>query len=132
MMPMDLDTRAVGFPLGGPQDGRFGFARGDNALRESIWNILLTRPGARLMRPEFGAGLGRFIHQPNTEATRALIADAARRAITRWEPRVVVLDVRATADRSDPATVHLGIEYRAVSGSRPARLALSISLGGIG
>ena len=128
---MDLDAITVGFPLGGPRDGRFGFARGDEALRESIWNILLTRPGERLMRPDFGAGLGRYIHQPNTEATRALIADAARRSVTRWEPRVVVLDVRAVADRADPAVVHLSVEYRPVSGSRPARLDLSISLGGV-
>ena len=41
---------------------------------------LLTRPGERLMRPEFGAGIRSFIHHPNNETTRALIADAAQEA----------------------------------------------------
>ena len=127
---MDIDAITVGFPLGGPEDGRFGFSRGETALRESLWNILLTRPGERLMRPEFGAGIRRFIHEPNTETTRALIADAARTAITRFEPRIVLLGVRADPDPRDRTVVRLAIDYRPVASSQADRLDLSISLGG--
>ncbi len=127
---MDADAFTIGFPLGGPQDGQLRWTRGDEALREAIWNILLTRPGERLMRPDFGAGLSRYIHQPNTETTRALIADAARSAIARYERRVSVTEVRAEADRTDPAVVQLSVTYRAVSSGRTERLDLSINLGG--
>jgi phage baseplate assembly protein W len=103
----------MGFPLGGVDaDGRLEWSRGNRSVREVLLNILLTRPGERLMRPTFGAGLRNWIHHPNNETTRALIADAARRACERWEPRVEILDVTATADPSHPAQVNLSIRYR--------------------
>lgn len=128
--PMDTTQTLIGFPLGGPEDGRFGFSIGDTALRESIWNILMTRPGERLMRPEFGAGLGQFVHQPNSQTTRALMVDTIRTAITRWEPRIVLLGITADADTRDLTLVRLTIDYRAVANSRADRLDLTVSLGG--
>ncbi len=110
-------------------DGRLAWAEGNKSLRECMLNILLTRPGERLMRPEFGAGLGNFVHYPNNETTRALIADAARRALERWEPRVLIEDARVLADPQRPSHVHLSIHYRIrYDGSRD-RLDFSLNLG---
>lgn len=110
-------------------DGRLPWAEGNRSLRECMLNILLTRPGERLMRPEFGAGLGNFIHYPNNETTRALIADAARRALERWEPRIAIEDVRALADPQRPAHVHLSIHYRLRFDGRRERLDFALNLG---
>lgn len=108
--------------------GRLAWAEGNKSLRECMLNILLTRPGERLMRPEFGAGLGNFIHYPNNETTRALIADAARRALDRWEPRVLIEDVRVLADPQRPSHVHLSIHYRIRYDGARERLDFSLNL----
>lgn len=125
--------RLLSLPLfdGVDGDGRLDWAEGNKSLRECMLNILLTRPGERLMRPEFGAGLRDFIHYPNNETTRALIADATRRALERWEPRVRIEDVRVLADPERPSLAQLSIHYRIRYDGSRERLDFSLNLGGI-
>lgn len=110
-------------------NGRLPWTEGNKSLRECMLNILLTRPGERLMRPEFGAGLRSFVHYPNNETTRALIADAARRALERWEPRVEVEQVQVLADPQRLSQVHLSVHYRIRSDGSRARLDFALDLG---
>jgi len=115
--------------LGGVEDGRLPWTGGNESIRESMLNILLTRPGERLMRPEFGAGLREFIHYPNTETTRSLIADAARRAVERWEPRVQVEDVQVAPDPRRLSHVSLSIHYRIRYDGTREELGFALNLG---
>lgn len=120
----------MSFPFGGiDAQGRLDWTRENSSVREVMLNILLTRKGERLMRPEFGAGLRDYIHQPNTETTRALIADAARRAIERNEPRVQVEEVQALADPERLSHVNLSIHYRLRWDGSAQTLDLAIDLG---
>ncbi|MFY9973610.1 MAG: GPW/gp25 family protein [Chromatiaceae bacterium] len=120
----------MSFPLGGiDADGRLRHAREDESVRQSILNILLTRPGERLMRPQFGAGLLDFVHQPNNQTTRALIASLARKAVAQWETRVSVTEVLALPDPDDPSLVHIEIRYRLLHSPVPRELGLSLDLG---
>lgn len=119
----------LSWPLGGlDADGHYGYTAGDRSIREVMLNILLTRPGERVMRPQFGAGLPDFVHEPNNETTRQLMADVARKSLERWEPRVVMEDVRADADSRDPTRVHLTIRYRLRHAVTPAEFSLSLRL----
>jgi phage baseplate assembly protein W len=85
---------------------------GERSIRESLWNILLTRPGERLLRPEFGAGLEQFIHQPNDETTRALIASTVQRAIERWEPRILLDKVEVVMEPGVRTEIAVSVSYR--------------------
>jgi uncharacterized protein len=93
-------------------DGRWLLASGERSIRESLWNILLTRPGERLLRPEFGAGITRFIHQPNDETTRSLIAETATRAIERWEPRILLDKVEVVMEPGVRTEIAVSVSYR--------------------
>lgn len=129
---MSAALTPTGWPLGRPDDnGRLAFSRGEDALREALWNLLLTSPGERLMRPDFGAGLRAFLDQPNTESTRQLMAGAVRQAITRFEPRIVLLDVSVDADPSSPAQAVVSVTYvpRSAQAGPPLRLTLSLGRG---
>ncbi|MCC4113738.1 GPW/gp25 family protein [Aromatoleum toluclasticum] len=121
----------MSFPLltGLADEGRPDWRRGNQSVREVMLNILLTRPGERLMRPEFGAGIRNFIHHPNNETTRALIADAALRALTRWEPRVTIEEVRAVPDRERLSHVNLEVRYRLLADGGRETLELALDLG---
>ena len=56
--------KVISWPLGSiNSDGSLSWSEDDNSIRENMLNILLTRPGERIQRPEFGAGLLKFIHQ---------------------------------------------------------------------
>jgi uncharacterized protein len=100
------------FSLQGFNQGKSVWMNGSDSVRDVLWNILLTSPGERLMRPEFGAGLRQFIHQPNNQTTRRLIADQALKAIARWEPRINVLDLRVNTSSESLNEVTLRILYQ--------------------
>ncbi|MFO7803356.1 MAG: GPW/gp25 family protein, partial [Desulfovermiculus sp.] len=82
----------VNWPLLGiPDDqGRLHYPSLAESVRQSIRIILLTRPGERLMRPGFGGGLERYLHQPNTLTTRRQIRDLINDSLARWEPRILL------------------------------------------
>ncbi|AGA33794.1 Phage baseplate assembly protein W [Thioalkalivibrio nitratireducens DSM 14787] len=121
--------RLISWPLlGGIQHGRLPYSEHDRSIREVMLNILLTRPGERLMRPDFGAGLLDFVHQPNTETTRALMARVVRKSLERWEPRVVVEGVDVQTTRERLSEVHLTVRYRLRHSDAPQSLALALDL----
>jgi phage baseplate assembly protein W len=72
--------------------------------------ILDTEPGERIMRPDFGCGLRRYLMKPNTSATRALLQREVLLALKTWEPRIDVQSVAVTPG-DDPALVLIEIFY---------------------
>lgn len=111
------------------EHGRLRFAEGNPSIRQVIWNILATRPGERLMRPDFGAGLYNYIHQPNNETTRNLIKDAVFRGVTRWEPRVELTSVQVLPDPVQISHVNVSIHYRIRQDGGAGRMDFSLQLG---
>lgn len=116
------------FSLAGPVEETFNWARGNNSVRDVLWNILLTSPGERLMRPEFGAGIKQFIHQPNNETTRRLIADLALKAIQKWEPRINVLNLSVETSLESLNQVTLRLLYQIKQTGEESSLQLGLQL----
>jgi len=119
----------MSWPLGSVDGfGRMAFSSDDDSVREVMRNILLTRPGERLMRPQFGAGLTDFIHQPNTETTRTLIANVVKKSIAQWETRVLVSSVDVQPDITSLAKVQIIIRYQMRYARQPLQLILGLDL----
>ncbi len=83
---------------------------GTDKVLQSLYIILDTEPGERLMRPAFGCGLRQFLMEPNTAATRALIEREVSEAIRNWEHRVSLKRATVTAG-ADPSLVLIHIDY---------------------
>jgi len=123
----------VGWPLAAPDAaGHLDYAQDATSLREALWNVLMTNPGERLMRPSFGAGLGRWVAQPNTQTTRHLIAATITAAIAQWEQRVTVTAVDVEPDPHNAALVQITVSYtaRGLPYALPDQLSLTLTLGG--
>ena len=71
-------------------------------IRESILQILETRPGERFMRPEFGSRVKDLVFEQNDAVLKGLLRFHITGAIKRWEKRVVVINV--SFDESPKAT----------------------------
>jgi phage baseplate assembly protein W len=100
------------FPFELDADGQFKMADSQDSIRESIWTILSTSPGERVMRPDFGAGIDNFVFQLNDAALAGHVADAIREALAVWEPRIDVLDVNAFPDKSRANLLLVDIQYQ--------------------
>ena len=101
--------------------GPLEYSAGDEKIAQSIWIILDTDPGERVMRPTFGCGLSRYLMQPNTTAVRALIRHDVEKALTDFEPRIQLTDLQVTPG-DDPALVLIHIAYMNVRNNLPGNL----------
>jgi len=68
------------------------------AIEGAIENILLTRRGERVMRPEFGSVLEYYLMEPLSEATAHKIGLEVLDALSRQEQRIEVKKVEVVAD----------------------------------
>lgn len=89
----DFIGRGWRYPLRGDARGP-RYEGGADRIRQSIWLILSTAKGERPMLPDFGCGIHNLVFAANTAGLRGLVTAEVRDAITRWEPRVDLLDVR--------------------------------------
>jgi phage baseplate assembly protein W len=106
----------LAFPVNPP-----AFRSGMELVRQAVETILDTEPGERVMRPEFGCGLRRFLMEPNTVATRTAIRDEIEQALRLWEPRIQVTRVAVTPG-DDPTLVWIDVAYVRLVDQRPDNL----------
>ena len=84
----------------------------DDAIRQSIWTILSTAKGERVMRPDFGCGIHDLVFAPNSVGTQGQIASAVHNALVTWEPRIDVLSVNVSADETQANVLLIELNYR--------------------
>src|SRR5262245_623832 len=103
------------FPLR-PVDGRLRFASYDERVEQAIGIILLTSPGERVMLPQFGAGLRKWVFEPNSPATHRGLESDVRSALVDWEPRIDVKQVTARAgEESNLVLIEIDFVVRATN-----------------
>ena len=71
---------------------------GEEAVMNSLNNIILTPVGSMPGHPEFGSGIGKYLFQQLDPLVEQLIEQEIRYSIKRWEPRVVLTEVIVTGD----------------------------------
>ncbi|HET9651729.1 MAG TPA: GPW/gp25 family protein [Usitatibacter sp.] len=118
----------MSFPPRVGSDGRIVWSQGEQNVRESIRVILKTESGERLRSPDFGAGLARYLFEPNNAATQSLIANGIQASLARWEPRIAVESVDVAADAGDPESAIATITYRLVASQKRERVSVNVSL----
>jgi uncharacterized protein len=93
-------------------DGRIDMVEDDEAIRQAILMLLATSPGERVMRPDYGCLLRRVIFSPNDDTTAGLAIHYVRTALERWEPRIEILRLDASADPGGRGRLEVVLEYR--------------------
>jgi len=111
---MDLDFlgRGWSFPIKPAPGGRLSFISGAEKIRQSIWIILSTAPGERQMRPRFGCGIHDLVFEANTAALRGVVQEKVRESLTRWEPRIDVLNVEVRTPAEGRNYLLIRVDYR--------------------
>jgi uncharacterized protein len=92
--------------------GRLDWVQGEVTVQQALELLLSTRPGERVMRPDYGCDLHRLAFEPNDETTAGVAIFHVRRAIARWEPRVEILSLDAGPAAEDPGRLDVALEYR--------------------
>jgi uncharacterized protein len=122
--------RGISFPPHLGADGRWAWSQGEQNIREAIRVILLTEFRERVMLPEFGGNLHRYLFEPNTVTTRHAIADRVNKALASWEPRLRVEEVEVEPIPDDPEAALVTIIYRLVATQVRERVNLTVAFAG--
>lgn len=101
------------FPVGvDPTSGRIAMSEHEQDIRESIRIILATAPGERLMRPDFGCGIHDLVFSAISSATVGLFESRVREAITKWEPRVEIMQLSISTREASNGKLEILMTFR--------------------
>ena len=116
----------VGFPLRLAPNGRTALADEERYLKGLVEQVLFTRPGERVNRPDFGSGVDALVFAPTGDelagATHALVHGALQRYLGDLI-RVSKVEVTAVEARLDVTVVYSSL--RAPSEDSPRLLRLT-------
>ncbi|MFL6337412.1 MAG: GPW/gp25 family protein [Pyrinomonadaceae bacterium] len=100
------------FPVALDDGGALAVAEYEESVRQSIWVILGTAKGERMMRPDFGCGIYELVFGVNSSNTAAEAAEEVRDALVSFEPRIDVLGVEVTEGGDDGEVLYVSLDYQ--------------------
>jgi len=106
----DYLGKGLAFPLSLTPRGELALVTGADDIEQAIQIILETMPGERVMRPGFGCRIWELVFASNDAETHALAAYYVRQALTFWEPRIEIDDVRVSS-RNEAGALEIAIAY---------------------
>jgi phage baseplate assembly protein W len=111
---MDRPFLGVGwqFPISlDSETGKIKLAEYDESIRQSIWTILGTAKGERVMRPDFGCGIHDLVFGVITAFTAGQIAQVVKETLLHFETRIDVLDVQVHPGDNEEV-LYISIDYK--------------------
>jgi phage baseplate assembly protein W len=115
-MPQPINRPFLGsgwkFPLQVDPGGRIALSKYEQRVEESIYLILSTSRGERLMLPEFGCGIHDLVFEPNNDSTLALVEANVRDSLVAFEPRIDVLSIDVESPEDQPNLLLIRVDYR--------------------
>ena len=100
------------FPLQVTPAGKIAQAKYEQRIEESVYLILSTAKGERVMLPDFGCGIHDLVFAPNNAGTVAMVTQTVRKALVAYEHRIDVLDVDVETAPQEPNLLLIRINYR--------------------
>lgn len=102
--------------------GRVQTVSEEEDIAEAIRIILFTRKGERVMRPEFGCGIQKFVFAEMDYGTIREMEREITDAITAWEPRVIEPEAEVDTRGLLEGMVQIKVSYIVRSTNNPYNL----------
>ena len=102
-------TRNLDYPFHYDGSGLTAFTTYEDHIRDLVEQVLFTRPGERVNRPQFGAGVEQLVFAPSGDhlaaATQMLVAGA----LQQWLGDLIQVD--AVDVQQDDSTITVTVRY---------------------
>lgn len=97
----------------------------ENAIKESIKNILLTDRGERLFQPRLGGDIRAMLFENASPVTSIIMRDRIEDVLNAYEPRCGLLDVEVQGD-IDSNTIRISVVFHVINSETPQTLSIDI------
>lgn len=104
---------SVALPLAvNTSDGAYALNKDiESMAAQNLKMVILTNPGERIMQPEFGAGIRRFLFEPATADTVEVVKDAIQEQVSKYLPYIDLLQLNVFVSETDAASLVISITY---------------------
>jgi hypothetical protein len=107
-----MSSIAVGLPLAIDDINGFRMIKSIKGLaKQNLKMLLLTNPGERVMDPEFGVGISKYLFQHFTTSTYADIDAKIREQVSIYMPGIKITRIAFDSSEQDRAKLGFSIEY---------------------
>lgn len=110
MQPSMIGT-GWAFPPRAHSHGSLALLSGTELVEQAMRIILLTYPGERQMRPDFGSRLRDFVFAEMNADTIGRVGAEVRAALSTWEHRAEIVDVDVVPEPGG-GVLHIDIRYQ--------------------
>lgn len=124
----DIEAPTTAAGLAVSARGGVDMIEGEAGVRQALLLLLLTVPGERLMRPDYGCNLRHLCFWQNDATTAGLAIHYVRQALARWEPRIEIVRLDAVRNEAEPSRLDILLDYRLRETQRTETFALSLDL----
>ncbi len=118
----DIVGRGWNFPPQIGSQGGLALTSERNEIEQAMRIIIMTVPGQRVMRPNFGCRIHELLFAPNNQTTTAQAERFVKDALAMWEPRVTVMEVDAYPDPHMANRLLIDVKYEVKSTGDPRSL----------
>ena len=95
------------------KEGTIKLSEFEQDVRESIWIILSTSKGERVMRPDFGCGIHDLVFEVINTTTLTEIETRVQEALALFEARIDVIQVKALTNGGGvDGQLRISIDYQ--------------------
>lgn len=94
-------------PFIGGQQNVLSRQEDEQLIKNDLLQLLLTVPGERVNRPNFGVRLRSFVFEQGTQPDIALLEREVSNAIRKYEPRVRIEFLQITQSEDDQHTLRV-------------------------
>lgn len=100
----------IDYPFRFDDTGRTAGAATEKHIRNMIEQLLLTSPGERVNRPDFGSGLQRMVFEPNSPELGAVLQMTTQAALQQHLGDLI--EVQDLSVSTDDSTLRVEVLYR--------------------
>ena len=99
----------IDYPFHFDQRGRTGATTDDDHIRDMIEQFLLTSPGERVNRPDFGSGLLQMVFAPNSPELATALQFTIQAGLQQWLGDLI--EVKSLEVASEGAELRIEVQY---------------------
>ena len=103
--------------------GQLNKKTNEDAVKQSVRNLLLTDRYERPFQPEIGCSLRGLLFENFTPDTQLLAKKYIEETITQFEPRAILMNIQVVPN-IDGNAIQISILYRIINATQPTRLEL--------
>ena len=102
ILPLQTDSGAI--------DG-FTDEQVTDLIKQNVKMIIMTIPGERIMQPDFGVGIERYIFEMQNSNAPELLRENIRSQLLTYMPTIRLLEISTRTDINYPSNLYVLIRY---------------------